>query len=271
MSEKQAVKHYIIQDSWNEEDDQELREYLEQRDDVVVQYMAEKDILRQIPNKDKMIFADSSVVQHLLRNTGAGIVDSYPEVLNHLYKRRILVTTLKSGDAIPPLPYFCKLQGSNKDIPARIVRTSDDHDRLLELIEDRPVYISDVVDFQCEFRLFCSPEKIVAVREYSEFMIGHRLLNADESKNQVLEVKHVVQIPKDFLSSVLEASKQLPGYVVVDVGLTSANEWCVVECNPPFALSSYDLQINTYVEYCVEAWQSLLLNSPTEDTDCAEN
>ena len=48
------------------------------------------------------------------------------------------------------------------------------------------------------------------------------------------------------------------GYVVVDVGCTAEGTWCVVECNPPFALSSYDLAISTYVDYCVAAWQHLV-------------
>lgn len=213
------MKHCIVQDTWDDEDDQELREYLEHLDGVNVRYMSEEDILQQVPNVDTMIFADSSVVQDLLLKHSTNktfIVESYPENMNHLYKRKILKTTMKKSnddDCIPALPYFCKLQGSNKDVVASVVRTRDDHSMLSETLknDDEPVYICDVVDFQCEFRLFCSPENVVAIREYTKYIMGHRQANADESANHDLQVKKVDQIPQDFVKQVFEASKQLPG------------------------------------------------------------
>ena len=69
-----------------------------------------------------------------------------------------------------------------------------------------------------------------------------------------------VEVPAAFVRSVLQLcdSARL-GFVVVDVGLTGQGDarpgsWCVVETNPPFALSSYDLEIGLYVEYCCAAW-----------------
>ena len=53
------------------------------------------------------------------------------------------------------------------------------------------------------------------------------------------------------------------GFVGVDVGVTRAGRWCVVEATPPFALSSYDLDIGVYVEYCCAAWASLTHSAAT--------
>jgi hypothetical protein len=90
-------------------------------------------------------------------------------------------------------------------------------------------------------------------------MIGHRLLNEQISSgdNALLEVKDVPSVPPGFLTSIQNAARPL-GFVVVDVGLTSEGKWCLVECNPPFALSSYDLPMDIYVSYCSAAWEYLV-------------
>jgi hypothetical protein len=46
---------------------------------------------------------------------------------------------------------------------------------------------------------------------------------------------------------------------VIDVGYTDRDIWCVVEVNPPFALSSYDWPISSYYEYCRAAWHFIAL------------
>ncbi len=52
------------------------------------------------------------------------------------------------------------------------------------------------------------------------------------------------------------------GVVVVDCGYTcSKGEWFMVEGNPPFALSSYDMEIGEYVEYCCQAGAHLVKKS----------
>ena len=112
-------------------------------------------------------------------------------------------------------------------------------------------------DFVSEHRLFVGPGKVWGAVEYSEWMVGHRMLNADDTSPEALVVEDVRSVPPAFVEEVLRCAAGL-GFVVIDVGLTSQGEWCVVEANPPFALSSYDLDIATYVDYCVAAWQHLV-------------
>ena len=68
-----------------------------------------------------------------------------------------------------------------------------------------------------------------------------------------------VSVPQGMIDMVSLMSKGL-GFIVVDVGLTSDGHWCIVEANPPFALSSYDLDIAIYVEYCCAAWKAIVAN-----------
>ena len=139
--------------------------------------------------------------------------------------------------------------------------------------QQQRVYVSSVVDVVSEcWRLFLSPDRLWGCQKYSEYMIGHQLVNhrqsssssssqnnsGDENDDRVLVLEDIKNVPSNFINQIREAARPL-GFVVVDVGLTSTGQWCVVECNPPFALSSYDLDIGIYVEYCVAAWKHLLL------------
>merc|ERR1712130_414423 len=119
------------------------------------------------------------------------------------------------------------------------------------------------VDFVSEHRLFLSPGRVWGVCDYSEYMVGHRLANAQHTATgqdqtnplQVVEVS----VPQAVIDAVLLLCSSADlGFIVVDVGLTSVGQWCVVEANPPFALSSYDLNIAVYVEYCCAAWRWIL-------------
>lgn len=116
------------------------------------------------------------------------------------------------------------------------------------------VYVAPVVDFSSEHRLFIGKDCIWAVQECSEYTIGHRLTNKAFGA-EILSVEDIV-LPMEFANEVLDLVVQHKmGFVVVDCGYNPAkDEWCVVEVNPPFALSSYDMDINDYVKYCCKAW-----------------
>ena len=114
---------YVVQDTWNDEDDQELREYLEsvaaeKNSGVVVDYLPEEKILQLQPRADTVLFVDSSLVQKLLQRVeGEGkleVTDTYPKEFETLYKRRINKTVLKNDpndndDDAVEYPYFVKL------------------------------------------------------------------------------------------------------------------------------------------------------------------
>jgi hypothetical protein len=266
---------YVVQNTWDEDEDQELRDYLKglaadngsQKSNVNLSYLTKEEILQLSPSPDTVMFVDSSLVQTLLQRKAINVIDTYPAVFGHLYKRRITKTTLSSAEKMD-FPYFVKLQGSDKNFAARVVHTSADHNALLEAVgSNTPVYLCDVVDFVAEFRLFLSPGRVWAVCEYSEYMIGHRLLNQAPTPDdnaamaEPLVIKDVSRVPPDFIEQVLEASKPLNAFCVVDVGLSGEGVWSVVECNPAFALSSYDLDIQTYVEYCTQAWKHMFTST----------
>lgn len=229
-----------------------MREYLDDQDHAPVAYLSAGEIAALRPSAATMLFADSSIVQTLLG--GRGVVDTYPAALRPLCKRNIQMGTLE--ELRPPLPFFAKMPGSDKAFAARVVRTPEEAAGCAVAAGGRTLYVSEVQDFVSEHRLFLSPGRLWGLAEYSEWMIGHRMQNADDTSADPLVVE-AAHPPQPFIDQVVALAAPL-GFVVVDVGLTQHGEWCVVEANPPFALSSYDLDIRIYVEYCVAAWQHLV-------------
>jgi len=248
------VERFVVQDSWDDDEDVELREHLAQSG-VPVDELPEASIRTLRPHPSTMVFADTQLVQELLG--GLGVVDTYPACLQPLYRRDIRSGRL--SELQPTLPFFCKATGSDKTFAARVVRTAEEESACASAAADRPVYVCSVVDFVSEHRLFLAPGRVWGMAEYSEYIIGHRMQNADLSEGTAdapLVVRDATP-PQALLDDVTRCAAPL-GFVVVDVGCTAEGEWCVVECNPPFALSSYDLAIGTYVDYCVAAWQHIV-------------
>jgi len=246
------VKRFIVQDSWDDEDDQDLRAHLA-ASGLPITFLPAAQISTCELDARTMIFADTSIVQQIVVSCNRGVVDTYPQELLPLFKRDVQIGRL--SELHPQRPYFVKMTGSNKSFAARVVRTHEEAQDCASEAGDEPVYICEVRDFVSEHRLFCSPGRLWGMAEYSEWMIGHRMQNADEASPEALVIEDVA-VPSSFVDEVLHCAAPL-GFVAVDVGLTRQGEWCVVEANPPFALSSYDLDIGVYVDYCVAAWQDL--------------
>jgi hypothetical protein len=247
-----TIKKFVVQDTWDEEDDQELLKYL--RSKGLLKVLPAESILQCIIESTTMIFADSSLIQCMLGPNL--IIDTYPEALKSLFGRRIEIGELSRLNETK-FPVFVKRVGSDKNFAARVVHTLDE---LKSYDWDSPLYLCEVVDFVSEHRLFLSTGKIWGSRDYSEWIIGHRMANTT-NKDKLLRLESTT-VPIEFSTLVLELCDSANlGFVVVDVGMTDDGNWCVVEVNPPFALSSYDLDIGIYVEYCCAAWLSLIINT----------
>jgi len=258
-----VVTKFIVQDTWNEEEDQELLAFI-QSTGAALEILPAAAILRAAVEAKTMIFADTGLIQRML---GAGaVIDSYPDALAALFGRRIHQCTL-ADSSMPRLPFFVKKMGSDKDFAARVVHTPQDAQQCALEAGGDTVHVCEYTDFVSEHRLFLSPGRVWGMCDYSEWMVGNRLANASSStvgsfanttpptSTQGMLRMEEVDVPAAFVRSVLQLcdSARL-GFVVVDVGLTRSGSWCVVEANPPFALSSYDLEIGLYVEYCCAAW-----------------
>eukprot|EP01001_Neometanema_parovale_P009870 NODE_6109_length_879_cov_54.403439_g5878_i0.p1 GENE.NODE_6109_length_879_cov_54.403439_g5878_i0~~NODE_6109_length_879_cov_54.403439_g5878_i0.p1 ORF type:complete len:263 (+),score=56.15 NODE_6109_length_879_cov_54.403439_g5878_i0:69-791(+) len=175
---------FIVQDTWDEEDDQELLDFIKQSN-VPLETLDEEQLLAVVPDPSVMVFADTAIIQAISK---VPVVDTYPECFQPLYHRNIRVTKLPVD---LPMPYFVKPCGNNKAYGARMVRDAGDAELALDAAQGEEVYVCDPVKFVSEHRLFLGLDKVWGVGEYSEFVL-------EESTTKS------VPVPEEFIAEVVK-------------------------------------------------------------------
>ncbi len=248
----------IIQDTWNSEDDKDLLKYID--DNKIEHLILNKDEINEIVdiNKYSVIFADTSIIQNILKKQGIhNDYNSYDKLFEKFYKRKISIGTYDDLKMIEK-PYFVKPYYNDKSFEAVIVENDTD----LKLIpKTGKIYVCEYVQFVNEFRLFISDYNKYNIVESSSFII---------SPNKIKKIKEIEEIEEQHnfindilkINSSLEHSGQSPTYkdIIIDIGVILRNgiyEWVIVEINPPYALTSYDLPIRVYYDYCNNAWKNI--------------
>lgn len=264
------VSEFVVQSSWDEPEDDELHACIASTG-MPCSRLDEDAIAALAPSRspEKMVFADSRIIQQLLGDSLA-VVDTYPDCFRSLFGRQIKLARASDADlACESVPFFCKpAVGHKGSFQSRVVNTPEEASNAQRERGDQDVYVCDVIDLVSEHRLFMSaplssgsdsssgaatpaPARVWGSVEYSE-----HVLESDKIRAR--------SIPAAFLDDVVVACSGM-GFVVVDVACTRNGEWCVVECNPPFSLSSYGLDVNIYMEYCCRAWAACVQRRPGTD------
>jgi hypothetical protein len=226
---------FVIQDTWDEPEDQELIENAK----PCVTLPGEK-VLTLNPLDYKCVFADTQIMQKLLRVDN---MDTYPLHFHGLYKRNILLCPVKEfmeKDA----PMFVKPWKNNKTFDALVLNPQDKYDRdylvsKTESLEDL-VYVCELVTFLNEFRLFVANGRLHGMQESSAYVLPEKQIASRRPS-------------EEFIKTVLEKNRDK--FCVIDVGEIQGKGFCVVEVNPPFALSSYDYPIEKYISFCSSAYR----------------
>ena len=225
----------IIQNTWNEEDDQELLEYLG-KEKPNYRVLDRESILKLNPLIIEVLFASTDIIQKILPNVE--VPNTYPDCFTSLYHRNIRKIKLQECVNLN-FPFFVKPYDNNKSFMAIVVRNDNDLTYVMSQHVEY-VYISDVVEFTNEYRIFLQKGKIWGIQESSDFILDENRVNHEPPPVEI--VRNICEL------NTFE-------FCVVDVGLTSENNWCVVEVNPAFALTSYNLDIDKYFNYCKACWE----------------
>ena len=237
----------VIQDTWNEEDDIELINYVADKN-LKTKYLSENEILNTNITNIDVLFCDTDIIQKKIKSEL--VPDCYPLQFQTLYNRNIQKIKLKNLNDIQK-PYFVKPFENNKSFDARKIYNDENHKYLLEDLselnfkENDYLYICTIVEFVNEFRLFIGNNKIYGVVESTDILIN--------SKKSVS-----IKPPEDFLYKILQLNTF--NFCVIDIGIINFNGshvWSIVEVNPPFALSSYKWPIDNYYKYCKDAFNYL--------------
>lgn len=229
----------IIQNTWNEEEDQELLDYMK-NNDISFEIKDENEILLSNIKSLKVLFADTSITQQLIDYD----VPTYPEWLNSFYNRKIEKVNVNEL-GLNDCPYFVKPYYNDKSFSATVVKDKYDLSYIKEFVQkDNLVYKCQSVQFVNEYRLFIEKNKLFAIQESSEYILNESIIQS--------------QTPSSvFINKILQTIPNKYPYIVIDVGMLDDGTWCVVEANPPYAISSYGLPIDKYYEYCSNVWQSI--------------
>ena len=234
----------VIQDTWDEEDDVELLEYVS-NNKITTKYLSDSEILNIRLSDINVLFCDTHIIQKMINPKY--IPNCYPDIFNSLYNRNIQKIQFKDLYDIKK-PYFVKPYENDKSFEAHKIRNNRDYKFLLEdlqqhnILDNDYLYISNIVEFINEFRLFIGKNKIYGGVESTDILI-----NSEKSVS--------INPPEDFLNKVLQNNTF--EFCVIDIGIIDFDgiyKWSIVEVNPPFALSSYDWPIENYYNYCKDAF-----------------
>lgn len=237
----------VIQDTWNEEDDMELLNYVADKN-FKTKYLSENEILNTNISNIDVLFCDTDIIQKKIKSEL--VPNCYPLQFEALYNRDIQKIKLKNLNYIQK-PYFVKPYENNKSFDARRIYNNDNQEYLLQdlselnFTQEDLLYVCAVVEFINEFRLFIGNGKIYGIVESTDILIN--------SKKSIS-----IKPPQDFLDKILQLNTF--NFCVIDVGIINFNGshiWSIVEVNPPFALSSYDWPIDSYYKYCKDAFNFL--------------
>lgn len=243
--EHMEQKIYIVQDSWNEEDDQELHEYLT-NSNIQYKMLDHEAILTNInPSETGLMFCDTDLMQKLLRKYDVyDEIETYPKCLSEFYKRDIFVIRPKDLLDIISYPYFVKPITNNKSFNGTLIRSDMDREYVMSQIPDHleQIYYCREIKPVNEYRIFVVDYKMFGIVDCSDFLI-------DEP------IRKSITPPAQYIDNILKHNTY--SHCVIDVAMDlSENFWYVIEVNPPFSLMSYGFPIDRYVQFCGLAWRS---------------
>ena len=187
-------------------------------------------------------FCNTDIVQYHLKKknnlTNEIVPDTYDKSFNKFYLRDIKVVKFKelyNGD----FNCFIKPYLNDKSFDGQVYYNID---KFVGPIPDPEtlIYMSNVVTFLCEYRLLIGDNKLYG----SGFMQG---------------IYPNVNLPKDFIEKIISCTNSR--YLCIDIGyIKELKKWAVVEINPPFSLDNYNIQFESYINFCVDACKYITLS-----------
>ena len=156
----------IIQDTWNEEDDLELLEYVKNNHELII--LSEEQLLKITNVNDyDCIFCDSIIFQQIFKNI-YNVYQCYPDCFEKLYNRNIQIINSNELTNLQK-PFFVKPYSNDKTFDALIINT----DEIKSIEKNIKVYISPISNFINEYRIFVSNKEIYSIVYSGNFIMDN--------------------------------------------------------------------------------------------------
>ncbi|MEZ6142993.1 MAG: ATP-grasp domain-containing protein [Zavarzinella sp.] len=197
-------------------------------------------------NPTTLIAGNMDVVPWALKrlNCDGPFLTSYPTGLAEFYGRQLSVSTLEEVRRrveYDGRPLFVKPLHPFKRFNGFVYESRTDDANFHGASYRMPVYVSQVVHFVSEFRVYIAHTSIVGITPYA----GHSVFPPTNWLKQILNA--------------LQESKELSAGCSIDVGLMNDGTWVVVECNDGFALGQYPgLSSDSYADVIIARWEELM-------------
>lgn len=210
-------------------------------------YTPKRIARRQLPLTPRtFIFGDMDCMHGAMGQLKIPIPEAryYPVALTKYMHRRVWLETL--GDVQRRISdgseaVFAKPASRAKIFTGRVFRDHSDFYQAGETSQREPVWCSEVVSWQSEFRVYVVDDEIVATDHYA----GDERLRLDAGV--------VAEAVADFRSS-----GQAPSAYGIDFGILGTGETALVEANDGYALGAYNIASEPYAKLLFTRWTELV-------------
>lgn len=162
----------------------------------------------------------------------------YPKSLEKYLGRKIYEGTVNQIDSDPQQwNVFIKPKGFTKMFTGRVIKSPKDLIGVGGQFTNTPVWISEIVDFAAEWRVFVRYGQILDVRPYK----GNWRATFD-----AMVIENAV---KDF--------EEAPNGYALDFGVTTKGDTLLVEANDGYSIGAYGLYFINYAKLLSARWAQL--------------
>lgn len=258
----EPIDEYLLEESWTEDGGaDDILLYAEERSKQVT--VLKDDDIMQHDSQNLLsyicCFCDTEIIQHHLTKLFPKKVvetilpDTYESLYHPLYGREVIQMSfgefMSQQRASESKPRFLKPVGNDKSFEGRVIcDESDFHDRGIPVPADSTVvYTCEPVQFLSEVRLLVGNERVYGVGLMRGRPIADTFL--DDHADFIQQI--VRKTGPRFRC--IDIGLMIPGMMKDAVFAVSA-QWSIVEVNPPFSLDDHGIDIDSYMQFCSDAF-----------------
>ena len=212
----------------------------------VVPYLAKHMQRRQLPlTRECFVCGDMDAMHGAMKQLGVEIPapNDFPPSLEPFFKRKIwrgsvssLEAALEEGRAL-----FAKPAGRRKLFKGRVFDSPEDLHILSRVSRQEPLWCSEVVRWESEYRVYVIGADIVSVDHYA----GEPALRL---------------CPAALTGAIANFTKsgQAPAAYGIDFGVLDSGETALIEANDGYALGAYSIDAENYTRLLFTRWAQLV-------------
>ena len=224
--------HIIIEKSWFD---------YGEVDDIIL-YCTKNNIKFDIFPKEELLnlpqffsyiyFCSTDIVLQKLKEYNCEYLcpDTYDETFNEFYCRKI--EKIRLNDINYTENIFIKPIENSKLFDGFIAKSQKSIDDIKYIDPNMIIYKSEIVNIVAEYRLLIGNGKIY----------GSTKMKGDDIKDYMDKIN---------ITKLIE----LTGFrfKCIDIGFISESEWVIVEINPMYSLDDYEMDITSYMNFCIDS------------------